>query len=62
MLLFVQQREGGALVRPQDATDPAFGDALRDAAEAGVALAAIACRVDPSGVTPTRRIPVRTRA
>jgi len=61
MLLFVEQREGGARVRPQAATDPAFAAALADAAEAGVALAAVACRVDLRGVTPVRRIPVEPR-
>jgi sugar fermentation stimulation protein A len=58
MLLFVQQREAGRLVRPHAATDPAFAAALAEAAGAGVLLAAVACRVDTRGVTPARRIPV----
>jgi sugar fermentation stimulation protein A len=62
MLVFVQQREAGARVRPNDATDPAFGAALRDAQKAGVVLAAVACRVDLSGVVPVRRIPVLAEA
>lgn len=62
MLVFVQQREGGRLVRPHAATDPDFAAALRDAAQAGVQVAGLACRVDPEGVTPVRRIPVATDA
>src|SRR5581483_572086 len=58
MLLFVQQREAGRLVRANAATDPDFAAALRDAAGAGVALAAVACRVDAGGVVPVRRVPV----
>lgn len=57
-LLFVQQRESGARVRANEATDPAFADALRDAHDAGVGLLGVACRVSPEGVVPTRRIPV----
>lgn len=58
MLLFVQQREAGRLVRPHAVTDPAFAEALGEAARAGVLLAGIACRVDPRGVFPVWRIPV----
>lgn len=58
MLLFVQQRECGRLVRPNEARDPDFAAALREAALAGVSMAAVACRVDEAGITPTRRLPV----
>lgn len=43
---------------PADAIDPALGEALRRAAEAGVALFALAARVSPRQVALVRRIPV----
>ena len=58
LLVFVQQRMGGALVRPQAVTDPDFAAALKEAHAAGVGLAAVACEVSPGGVVPVRRIGV----
>jgi sugar fermentation stimulation protein A len=43
---------------PADAIDPAYGAALRAAAEAGVELLAYCARVRPSSLELTRRLPV----
>ncbi len=44
-VLFVIQMENVRYLHPNDATDPAFGAALRQAAHAGVALLAMDCRI-----------------
>ena len=44
---------------PNDRTHPAFGEALRQAAEAGVKVLAYQCRVFPDEVTLTVPVPVR---
>ena len=44
-VLFVIQMENVKYLHPNDATDPAFGKALRDAAAAGVNLLAMDCRI-----------------
>ena len=46
-VLFVIQMEDVQYIHPNDATDPAFGAALREAAEAGVTVLAMDCRVTP---------------
>lgn len=46
-VLFVIQMEGIAAIRPNDATHPAFGEALRQAAQHGVELWAVDCTVTP---------------
>ena len=43
-------------LRPNDETDPAFGKALREAAEAGVTVLAMDCGVTPD--TMEIRLPV----
>ncbi|MGN0866815.1 MAG: DNA/RNA nuclease SfsA [Oligosphaeraceae bacterium] len=58
-VLFVVQMEGMEEVRPHDRRDPAFGDALREAAAAGVRLLAVECRVTPASLQATRLLPVR---
>lgn len=55
---FVIQRENVLRLRPNDRTDPVFGQALRKAASAGVRLMACVCRVTPSEMTITHTIPV----
>ena len=55
---FILQREGVTGLQPNDRTDPAFGDALREASAAGVLLTAVMCHVTPEGFTITRRVPV----
>ena len=57
-VLFVVQMDGVTAFSPNDATDPAFGDALRRAKDAGVEMAAIDCLVRPEEVTPGQRVPV----
>ena len=66
-ILFVTQMKGICVLRPNDETHPAFGDALREAREAGVRILAVDCVVEatpnPDGtlslsVTADRPIPV----
>lgn len=58
-LFFVVQMEGMASVAPNDETHPAFGDALRAAAAAGVHVAAWDCAVTPDSLSIRRPVPVR---
>ncbi len=58
-LLFVVQMKGVREVRPNDATHPAFGEALRRAAAAGVRVMAVDCAVTPDGMTADAEVPVR---
>ena len=44
-VLFVIQMDNVKYLHPNDATDPAFGKALREAAEAGVTILAMDCAV-----------------
>ena len=55
---FIVQMEGMDRVEPNDATHPAFGAALRRAAEAGVEVLALECGVEPGRLTVRRPIPV----
>ena len=50
-VLFVIQMEGVKYLLPNDATDPAFGQALRQAAQAGVEVLAVDCTVTPDSMT-----------
>ncbi|MBQ8975224.1 MAG: DNA/RNA nuclease SfsA, partial [Oscillospiraceae bacterium] len=50
-LLFIVQMKGIRILRPNDETDPQFGDALRRAAAAGVKILAVDCLVTDSEVT-----------
>jgi sugar fermentation stimulation protein A len=61
LLLFIVQREDAARVEPNPATDPAFAEALRSAAESGVMVRAARFRLEPGG-RPTHLgpLPVRT--
>ena len=56
-ILIVIQMEGVEYFHPNDATDPAFGQALREAAAAGVQVIAMDCRIAPDSMT--IRNPVR---
>lgn len=58
-ILFVIQMEQVRWLRPNDATDPAFGLALREAAENGVGILAMDCTVTPDSMT--LRAPVEVR-
>lgn len=58
-LLFVVQMKDAAYFIPNDATDPAFGKALRQAAQAGVHILAYTCRVTATSLQLDKAIPVR---
>ena len=58
-VLFVVQMENVRYLHPNDKTDPAFGRALRQAAEAGVEVLAVDCRVTPESMTIGKSLPVR---
>ena len=57
-ILFVIQMKGVHLLRPNDATHAQFGDALRDAAAAGVNVLAADCIVTPDSMVIDRYISV----
>ncbi len=58
-VLFVIQMSDVAYLRPNDETDPAFGAALRQAAEAGVQLLAMDCAVTPTEMTIRNPVEIR---
>ena len=58
-ILFVIQMQDVRYLRPNDATDPAFGKALRDAAAAGVKILAMDCAVTPDTMVIRRPVEVR---
>jgi len=57
-IVFVAQRGDIESVAPEDDVDPAFGIALRNAADAGVRVLACALDIAPEGATRARRVPV----
>lgn len=58
-VLFVIQMADVKYLRPNDDTDPAFGAALREAADAGVQILAMDCAVTPDSMS--LRLPVLVR-
>lgn len=58
-VLFVIQMENVQYLHPNDATDPAFGRELREAAENGVQVLAVDCHVTESTMTIQNPVPVR---
>ena len=58
-VLFVIQMENVQSLHPNDATDPAFGRELREAAENGVQILAMDCHVTESTMTIQNPVPVR---
>ena len=58
-VLFVVQMENVQYLHPNDATDPAFGKALREAARAGVQVMALDCKVTPGSMILNKSLPVR---
>lgn len=58
VVCFVIQMEGMKSFSPNDATHPAFGDALRAAHAAGVRVLAVGCHVEPDSLSITHTIPV----
>jgi len=57
-ILFVIQMSGIRTFMPNDSTHAAFGDALREAASAGVQIIARECFVDASSISITNPVPV----
>jgi sugar fermentation stimulation protein A len=55
---FVIQMKGMRQFRPNDATHPEFGAALRQAAQAGVGVLAVDCQVTPDSLTMDAPVPV----
>ena len=49
-VLFVIQMADVKYLHPNDTTDPAFGKALRQAAEAGVTVLAMDCHIEPNKI------------
>lgn len=58
-VLFVVQMENVSYLHSNDSTDPAFGDALRQAAAAGVQVMAVECHVTPNSMAITKPVEVR---
>ena len=61
-LCFVVQFSPVRWVEPNDRTHPAFGEALRRAAHAGVHILALSCAVTPDSLAVNGRVPVRLDA
>ena len=57
-VLFVIQMSDVQYLHPNDATDPRFGSALREAAAAGVQVLAVDCTVTEDSMTVGRFVPV----
>ena len=57
-VLFVIQMADVLYLHPNDATDPAFGNALREAAAAGVQILAMDCAVTADSMAIRRRVAV----
>ena len=58
-VLFVIQMADVKYLRPHDERDPAFGQALREAAENGVTVLALDCAVDVASMDIRLRVPVK---
>ena len=58
-VLFVIQMADVKYLHPNDATDPAFGDALREAARAGVQILAMDCQVTPNTMVLNKPVTVK---
>lgn len=58
-VLFVIQMTDVAYLHPNDTTDPAFGQALREAAAAGVQIIAMDCQVTETSMVLQRAVPIQ---
>jgi len=58
-VLFVIQMEDVKYLHPNDATDPAFGKALRQAAAAGVQILVMDCHIDPDSMKICKPVDIR---
>ncbi|MBR3971559.1 MAG: DNA/RNA nuclease SfsA, partial [Ruminococcus sp.] len=57
-ILFIIQMKGITVLRPNDATHKAFGDALRKAQKEGVKIVAYDCIITPDSISADKEIPV----
>ena len=57
-VLFVIQMADVKYLHPNDATDPAFGAALREAATAGVHVLAVECDITENSMSISKEVPV----
>ena len=57
-VLFVIQMSDVQYLHPNDATDPAFGEALRQAAQCGVQVLAVDCKITPNSMVLNQFVPV----
>ena len=57
-VLFVIQMKDVKFLRPNDATDPAFSQTLRQAEEAGVQLLAMDCEITPESMILRQSVPI----
>ncbi|MDN5346658.1 MAG: sugar fermentation stimulation protein [Clostridia bacterium] len=57
-ILFVVQREDAVSFTPNDSLDPLFGKSLRKAADGGVEVYAVKCRVNLEGINLSDWVPV----
>ena len=57
-VLFIVQMQNVRLFRPNDATDPEFGAALRRAERAGVKVLVMTCRVTPGSIIVDSPLPL----
>lgn len=60
-LVFCVLHAGIRAVRPADEIDPAYGNALRRAAAAGVTVLALRCDISLQGIVPADMLPVNLR-
>ena len=60
-LVFCVLHTGIATVRPADEVDPAYGAALRRAANVGVTVLALRCSISTRGIVPAGMVPVTLR-
>ena len=58
-VLFVIQMEDVKYLHPNDATDPDFGKALRQAAQAGVQILAMDCKVTPDTMALNKSVEIK---
>ena len=58
-LIFLIQRDDACSLHPNEATDPDFSDALRQALLKGVEVYAYSSKVTFEGITINRRVPVK---
>ena len=58
-VLFVIQMEDVKYLQPNDATDPDFGKALRQAAQAGVQILAMDCKITPDTMTLNKPVEIK---